>query len=413
MRRFATSAASAMALISAASVAWAQDCPADAAGSIRILSNDFIAIHAVIDAAKECASDTLEITSNATTEHDSIAMPSLTGSPAEYSVAIIANGSVLPLVNEGLVRPLDELVAEYGQHLDPTQLIKVNGQIIAIAFMANAQHLIYRPDVLEQAGVEPPTSYEEVLEAAEAIKTAGLMDTPFAANVKPGWDLGEEFVNMYLGYGGEFFADGTANYDIDPVKGAQALEMLKSLAAYMPPDFQTFDSNTVSALYHEGRVGLINMWGSRAGSYLGPNSLPEVAENTAFAAAPTVGGGTIPATTIWWDGFVIAQNISDEEAEASFRVMMHAIDTPTATNNPDAAAWLIPGFEPGPASAGVIASAEAGAKPYPMIPQMGILHEALGAELADFMAGRETAEQALADVQGSYEAAARTQGFLQ
>jgi hypothetical protein len=57
--------------------------------------------------------------------------------------------------------------------------------------MANAQHLIYRPDVLEQAGVEPPTSYEEVLEAAEAIKAAGLMDTPFAANVKPGWDLGE------------------------------------------------------------------------------------------------------------------------------------------------------------------------------------------------------------------------------
>jgi maltose-binding protein MalE len=93
--------------------------------------------------------------------------------------------------------------------------------------------------------------------------------------------------------------------------------------------------------------------------------------------------------------------------------MMHAIDTPTATNNPDAAAWLIPGFEPGPASAGVIASAEAGAKPYPMIPQMGILHEALGTELADFMAGRETAEQALADVQGSYEAAARTQGFLE
>jgi hypothetical protein len=39
-----------------------------------------------------------------------------------------------------------------------------------------------------------------------------------------------------------------------------------------------------------------------------------VAENTVFAAAPTVGGGTIPATTIWWDGFAIAQNISDEDA---------------------------------------------------------------------------------------------------
>jgi multiple sugar transport system substrate-binding protein len=413
MKRSATLAASALAIWSAAPIVWAQDCPADATGSVRILSNDFTALHAVIDAAAECASETLEVTSNATTEHASLEVPSLTGNPAEYTVVMVANASVMPLVNEGLVRPLDDLVAEYGQSLDPSQLIKVNGQVVAVAFMANAQHLIYRPDILEQAGIEPPTSYEEVLAAAEAIKTAGLMDTPLGANMKPGWDLGEEFVNMYLGYGGEFFADGTATFDVDPTKGMQALEMMKALAAYMPPDFQSFDSNTVSTLYHEGRIGLMNMWGSRAGSFLGPNSLPEVAENTVFAAAPTVGGGTIPATTIWWDGFAIAQNISDEDAEASFRAMVHAIDTPTATNNSDAAAWLIPGFEPGPASAGVIASAEAGAKPYPLSPQMGILHETLGAELSDFMSGRETAEQALADVQGAYEAAARGQGFLE
>ena len=38
-----------------------------------------------------------------------------------------------------------------------------------------------------------------------------------------------------------------------------------------------------------------------------------------LAAAPTVGGGTIPAATLWWDGFTIAKNISDEDAEASFR----------------------------------------------------------------------------------------------
>jgi ABC-type glycerol-3-phosphate transport system substrate-binding protein len=383
------------------------------AGSVRILSNDFPALHAVIDAAKECASDTVEVTSNSTAEHDTLQVPSLSGNPAEYSVVFIANSSIAPLITGGLIRPLDDLVAEYGQQLDPTQLIKVNGQTVAVAFMANAQHLVYRSDILEQAGVQPPKSYEDVLAAAEAIRAAGLMEAPLGANNKPGWDLGEEFVNMYLGFGGEFFEPGTANLALDPDKGAQALEMMKSLAGYMSADYNTFDSNALSALYQQGKVGLINMWGSRAASFTGEDSLPEVASSTVFAAAPTVGGGSIPATTIWWDGFAIAQNVSDEDAEASFRAMMHAIDTPTATNNPDLAAWLIPGFEPGPASAGVIASAQAGAKPYPMEPQMGILHEALGQELADFMAGREDAAQTLQDVAAAYDTAARQQGFIQ
>jgi maltose-binding protein MalE len=140
---------------------------------------------------------------------------------------------------------------------------------------------------------------------------------------------------------------------------------------------------------------------------------PKVAENTAFAAAPTVGSGTVPAAALWWDGFSIAANASEEDAAASFRAMVHAIQLPTAEANPDAAAWLVPGFQPGPASACVIATAQAGARPYPLDPQMGVMHRALGAELADFMQGRESAEQALADVAATYEAGAREQGFLQ
>ena len=38
---------------------------------------------------------------------------------------------------------------------------------MAIAFMANAQHLFYREDLLEENGIEVPTSYEEILAAAE------------------------------------------------------------------------------------------------------------------------------------------------------------------------------------------------------------------------------------------------------
>jgi ABC-type glycerol-3-phosphate transport system substrate-binding protein len=382
------------------------------AGSVRILSNDFEALGAVIAKAQECAGDGVEVTSNATIEHAELQVPALSGNPAEYTVKILANDSIVPLLNEGLLRPLDDLVAAHGAGLDPSQLIRVNGEVVAIAFMANAQHLTYRADLLEAAGLAPPVSYEEVLAAAQVLRDKGLMGTPLGLNLKPGWDLGEEFVNMYLGYGGQFFAPGSAELALDPEKAVAALTMLKELSAYMPADFLTFDTDTLAPLYQQGRVGLMNMWGSRASSFLGPDALPEVAAHTVFAAAPTVGGGTVPATTVWWDGFSIARNISDADAEASFRAMLHGVSPDMAMANPDLAVWLIRGIAPGPVSAGVIESVQAGAAPYPMVPQMGVLHGALGSELADFMAGKESADQALADVKAAYDAAAREQGFL-
>lgn len=413
MHRHLTTSALALAAVVAGAAAHA-DCGIEA-GSVRILSNDFPALRAVSERALECASGTVTVTANATAEHANIQVPSMTVTPAEYTVKTVANDSIVPLLADGLIRPLDDLVAEYGQDLDPGQLIKINGQTMAIAFMANAQHLAYRRDILDQAGIaEAPASYEEVLAAAEAIRAAGIMENPLGANNKPGWDLAEEFVNMYMGTGAEFFEAGTATLALDHDKAVQALEMMKALTAYMPADYMTYESTTLSELYAQGQIAMVNMWGSRTGTFLDPaQATSEVAENTVLTRAPTVGGGTIPATTVWWDGFAIAQNISDADAEASFRAMLHGIDAALATGNPDLAAWLIPGYEPTPAVVGVIETAQAGAKPYPMAPWMGTLHAALGAELSDFMQGTENAEAALSGVTAAYEAAARSQGFLQ
>ncbi len=79
-------------------------------------------------------------------------------------------------------------------------------------------------------------------------------------------------------------------------------------------------------LWEAGQVAIATVWGSRIGATIdAEGAAAGVSENSVVAAAPTVGGGDIPAATLWWDGFVIAQNISDEDAEASFRAMMHAI----------------------------------------------------------------------------------------
>ena len=93
--------------------------------------------------------------------------------------------------------------------------------------------------------------------------------------------------------------------------------------------------------------------------------------------------------------------------------MVHGTSPEVLEGNEDEAVWLISGYEPTPAAAGVFATAQSGAKPYPMIPFMSLMHTALGDELSDFLQGSESAEQALADVEAAYRTAAKEQGFLQ
>lgn len=380
---------------------------------VSIVGNEFPAIQTVGAEAAACTG--AEVSTNLTADHQKINLPGMQGNPAEYTSAIVANSSIVALMNEDVIRPLDDLVAKHGASLKKNQLITIDGKVMAVAFMANAQHLVYRADVLEQIGVEPPKTYEDMLAAAKMIRDKGIMKNPVGGAYMAGWNLAQEFNNMYLGMGGSFFEAGTAKPSINNEAGVKTLEMMKALSEYMNPDFLTHDSNATNAEFRAGNVALMNMWGSRAATLVTAEGVPqEVVDGFAIDGPMTVGGGSTPASTLWWDGWTVAKNISDEEAEATFIAMMNGI-RPELMGNEEIrtqAVWLIDGYTPTDAAKGVFAAANAGTIPYPMLPYMGLMHTALGAELSDFMQGKESAEQALADVEAAYTAAAKEKGFL-
>ena len=384
----------------------------DIGARVSIVGNEFPAIQTVGANAQECKG--AEVKTNLTADHQKINVPGMQGNPAEYTSAIIANSSIVALMNEDVIRPLDNLVAKHGQGLKKNQFITINGKIMAIAFMANAQHLVYRKDVLEKIGMSPPETYEEMLAAAKKIREMGIMQNPIGGAYKAGWNLAQEFNNMFLGYGGQFFKSGSAEPSINNAHGVATLNMMKALSEYMNPDFLTHDSNATNAEYRAGNVALMNMWGSRAATLVTVDGVArEVVDGHAIAGPMTVGGGNTPASTLWWDGWSIAKNISDAEAEATFIAMKHAIrpEMLNAKTSP-LAVWLIDGYQPTAAAKGVFAAAQASTIPYPMLPYMGLMHTALGAELPDFMQGKESARQAMADVEAAYVSAAKEKGFL-
>lgn len=383
-------------------------------GRVSIVGNEFPAIQTVARGAEACAGDGVEVKANLTADHQKINVAGMQGNPAEYTTAIIANSSIVALMNEDVIRPLDDLVAKHGADIPKSQLITVNGKVMAVAFMANSQHLTYRKDVLSELGIEPPKSYEDLLAAAKAIKEAGVSEHPVGGAYKAGWNLAQEFVNMYIGHGGDFYKDGTPEPAINNDQGVAALNMMKELTGYMNPDYLTHDSNATGAEMEAGNVILMNMWGSRVGKLQDEEGAPkEIAENIEVGGPMMVGDSGTPATTLWWDGWTVAKNISDEDAEATFLAMKNGI-SPSILNDDTMgeAVWMIEGYTPAPVNQGVFDSIAAGSTAYPMLPYHGLMHTALGNEIADFLTGKEDAAKTLADVEAAYVTAAKEKGFI-
>ena len=198
-------------------------------GKINILANEFTTLRIVMEEAEKCAGSDADFNVTFSVDHQKLQGPALSANPSEFSAKIVTNGSITPLMNEGLLRPLNDLVEKYGQGLNKSQLISFDGKIYAVAFMANAQHIWYRESIFNELGIAVPTTYEEVIAAAAKIKASGKMDNPYAGAFKAGWNLSQEFVNMYLGHGGEFFKPGTAEPSINNAKGVAALNVIKQL----------------------------------------------------------------------------------------------------------------------------------------------------------------------------------------
>lgn len=403
-----------LAALLAAGAAQAQTNCGVTAGRVNIVGNEFPAIKTVAANAAKCQAGSLTVKSNLTANHQRINLQGMQGNPAEYTSAIVATSSIIALMNEDVIRPLDALIAAHGQDLPKNQLITINGKVMAVAFMANAQHLLYRKDLLAQVGAEPPKTYEDMIRIGKLLREKGVAKNPIGGAYKSGWDLAQEFVNMYTGHGGDFFKAGSPEVAINNPKGIAALNTMKALTELMHPDFLTHDSNATSAEWKAGNVAMMNMWGSRSGVLMAKDGNdPKVAENTTVAPPMTVGGGNVPATTLWWDGWTVAKNVSDEDAKATFAALKNGVSPSILTDETmGQAVWMIAGYKPAPVNQGVMQTMAMGAKPYPMLPYMGLLHTALGDNLSAFLQGRKDAATTLADIEKTYMTAAKEKGFV-
>jgi len=404
MKKFLTIAVAMTAFAAAPMLGFAA-CDFKPSSKVSLLANSFAAWKAVSDAMGECGNFEAELDA----EFRKKQPDAFAANPSLYQLGGVSNGTIQPLLSAGTIRPLDDLVAKYGKDLQPNQLIRINGQIMAIAMMVNNQHLMYREDIFNSLGLEVPTTYYELLTAADKVAASGQVQYALGGTYKAGWNLAEEFVNMYMGMGGDFFEGSKPS--VNNAMGIRTLEMMRNLTHYMDPEYLVADSTYVQQQFQQGKIAMAVLWATRAAA-MDDAKESQVVGKVKMAAAPSPVSGALPASTLWWDGVVLAKNMTDQQADAAFQLLMEGIDREMVTNNNDAAVWLINGYTPGPMAMGAAETAENGALPYPNGVEMGLMHTALGNNVADFLTGKETAEQTLMDIEAEYTTAAKEKGLL-
>jgi ABC-type glycerol-3-phosphate transport system substrate-binding protein len=384
----------------------AAGCPFHNDVPIRLLAAGFQAWKSIASQMEECGDVTAELDQEFVNKQPA----AFAASPALYQIGGVSIDSIVALLDAGTIRPLDDLVAKFGKDLPPNELIKLNGKIYVIAFQVNDQTLMYRKDIFDRLGLTPPRTYDELLAVAAKIKQSGDVAYPLGATWKSGWNLGEDFVNLFLGYGGTLFkADNQPSVKTEA--GVKTLEMMKRLMAFTDPNVLTDDSTAVQQQFQQGQIAMANLWASRGGAMDDPKE-SKVVGKVASAPTPAVMPGGKPATTVWWDGMAIATHATEQQAEAAFKLILWGVDRETVTKHNDDSVWLIPGYQPGPIAKGAIEAMQMGAPAYPVATRMGLMHSAIGNNIAVYLTGGASAEDTLAKVEAVYVTSAREVGLI-
>ena len=208
----------------------------------------------------------------------------------------IANGEAPDLLNidgfadyqaDGLLLPAEEWVSAetYAKFFDSfLEQSVVDGTVWAVPDLASARALYYNADILAAAGVEVPTTWEELVAACEAIKAYDAEIYPWGVDMTT--DEGQACFAYYAWNNAGGFVDAEGNWTLNTAENVEAVNFIVSMvnAGLTNTDPTTETRYKLQEMFAAGKVAMM----------VGPNQISKYCENNGgvnygIAALPTNG----------------------------------------------------------------------------------------------------------------------------
>ncbi|MGO2007581.1 ABC transporter substrate-binding protein [Vreelandella alkaliphila] len=250
----------------------------------------------------------------------------MSGNPP--SAALINGPEIQEWGKLGLLGNLDEVAAAEGWNdLLPeivADIMRYDGHYVAVpANVHRVNWLWANPDVLEAAGVEMPTTLDELFTAGEAIREAGFVPLAHGGQA---WQDATVFESVVLGsQGAEFYQQALVELDPEALGGEQmiaALEDFKRLRELMDEGMSGRDWNIATAMVIEGTAGFQIMGDWAKGEFTAAGLT--AGEDYLCAAAP----GTEDAFTLNIDSLTMFR-MSDDAGRDAQQTLARLVLEPT------------------------------------------------------------------------------------
>jgi multiple sugar transport system substrate-binding protein len=230
-----------------------------------------------------------------------------------YDMIIVDNPWMYDFATGGFLQPLDDRIEaiegyDFEDFSEPLRSIaEVEGETFGVPFYNYGLALIYRRDLYEQAGLEPPETLEDLQAAAEELTSgdrAGIAMQP-----QRGYKVFEEWGNFLFGAGGEI-QDEEGNVVLDSPEAREALDTYIQMYEESAPDNSlnwAFDEAIRSA-QNDGAAQLVSY------NWVLPTLNKEGQEAGNFDIAEVPGGKAVLGAWYW----AIPENSAAPDAAWAF-----------------------------------------------------------------------------------------------
>jgi ABC-type glycerol-3-phosphate transport system substrate-binding protein len=216
------------------------------------------------------------------------ALPDMPGAPSlmpidqateKATITLAAGSDALDIiyVNEpmlgrfakaGWLEPLDEYWEKYKAEYDLGDIpaaafdaLRYDGKLYAMPFSVNVMFFYYRTDLFEEAGLEPPKTFEDYLAAAEQLNSPQRSGT--VLTLKP-VDAAMNETHWYLNTIGDGWFDENMKPVFNSPNGIKAIETLKEVSQFAPRGFTAHANDESTIAFQQDFAAMGLQWLTRA-----------------------------------------------------------------------------------------------------------------------------------------------------
>jgi alpha-glucoside transport system substrate-binding protein len=179
------------------------------------------------------------------------------GNPPDLA-AVSQPGLMKDFQKKGALKPLDFAKSDINDNYpeDFVKLTTIDGKIWGLIFKgANKSTVWYNVKSFDDAGVEAPSTWDDLIKDADTLKASGT--TPFSVGGADGWTLTDLFENIYLRQAGGDNYDKLSNHEI-PWTDQSVKDALTTMGQYLKGDLVA--GGTAGALQTDFPTSVTNVF---------------------------------------------------------------------------------------------------------------------------------------------------------